>query len=211
MESSVIFSALTQLYDEGRLTGDNLRFDGELLTTAVEGPSSLYRPDGWAKETTEYGARSHKALDAVFEEFRNGNWAQQQVANSGNFPEFLMCYSPTTKYQEGSDPHNLVSDDPEAAAKAQEAYSNIMIMASWLYQPTDIPVAKDFKLRLPESKAEPAKNVYYKFPEGHAVIFDPDGDYEDVPEFYIQDQIRRMRKQAKRLYGGNLPTPPGDD
>lgn len=57
---------VVELIQQGRLTGDGIRFDGELIQT----DTGLYRDDGWSVETL-HGCRYHRAIDEAIAAYRD--------------------------------------------------------------------------------------------------------------------------------------------
>ena len=170
-----IKTALLDLIATGRLTGADLAFDGQPLAAA---PVELWRPDGYSTAATEYGARSHKDIDAHLNALMSGDDVQRRVAERS--PRYFAFH-----FRHG----HLIAENTEAAERAQWAYSDIVPIAGWL---GNSPGPWDFRLLASDHGIE---GQHYYFPERHAIVFDRISP-EEWPAFFIN--LTNQRIEAER-------------
>lgn len=119
-ETRLIRERLTELLDQGRLTGENLAFDGE----PIGREENEYRPDGYSHETHK-GCRRHRLVDERLAELEKGDDIERRAAEE--FPRWF-CFDP----REDKGYPELTAEDQEQADLAREAFSNAMIRTYWL-------------------------------------------------------------------------------
>lgn len=165
---------LKSLIAEGRLTGENLAFDGASLTS-ISIPE--WRPDGWSTETSKYGARRHRLIEQKLHEMSRGDWADRRVLEEK--AKRWFAFDPRIE--------SVRAEDPAAAALAQSAYS-IHVTALMLGGN-----ANPFDFSLPASEGETPEGASRYFPKEHAVVV---GRNESWPETWPETYVKLLTDLA---------------
>lgn len=173
---------------------------GELLEVAdkidgrqFEEVESEYMLDGFSVEVSEYGARRHRAIDEAIRDLLNGDKFDRDVAEKA---DAWLAF-------DVKDYPGLAPDDEIRKQAIIEARNNAWgVSVVFARQSYHAP----FKIKLPLSEQDAARNRYFDFVDGHAFIFIKNTTPQHYAEAYA-DSLRQEAVELRRRAGEDVTRP----
>jgi hypothetical protein len=167
--------------EDGRMYLDDVLILGSHYTP------DEYRADGWSSEATEFGGRSHSAIDNLLEEFSNGDKHERRVAEEA---ERFFVFNPNFD--------DMKSKDEAAAELARHGWSNQMIMARWMKAGGGFSdIALDMRIPLPPEERDPKTGSHYHWPQKHAVVYADRAGDESVLNRFPSGYLAALRSRVE--------------